>query len=75
MFARPALFTNALVAAEEFEGIFAAASEEDAASVEGARAGGVATLGTGFAAGALCANRDFVEVNEVSSFGQLRFLQ
>ena len=41
--------------------MFEAAIEEDGASVEGARTGFVATLGTGFAAGPLCARRDEVD--------------
>ena len=41
--------------------IFVAALKGDDASVEGARAGGVATLGTGFAAGALCTYRGEVD--------------
>ena len=39
-----------------------AALEKDGASVVGAREGGLATLGTGFAAGALCAHWDELDV-------------
>ena len=69
----PGLFANALAAAEECVGIFSAALEEDGASVEGVRTGGVATLGTGFTAGALCANRDFAEVDTWALKFELRF--
>ena len=39
------MFTNALAAVEECVSIYTAHFEEDGASVEGARAGGVAILG------------------------------
>ena len=57
----PGLFANTLAAVEKCVGIFGAALEEYGALVEGARVGGVARLGTGFAAGALYANRNFAE--------------
>ena len=47
-------------------GIFTAALEENGAFVEGARTGGVAILGTGFAAVAMCASRGFAEVDALA---------
>lgn len=53
----PGLSANALAAAEECTGKFAALE------VVGASISGVATLGAGFATGALCVRRDVVKVD------------
>ena len=67
----PGVYTTALAVTKE---CVTAALEKDGASVVGATESGVATLGTGFAAGALCANWDEVDVWVlISSFVQLRF--